>query len=85
MVQKQERKSPATVASIHTEYVQSLQLKVERKKARKVRLYRRLAVFSAAAILILGVLTHTFFDQKKVLAMKEQEKEELLARTWRSR
>ena len=78
MVRKEERKSAATVASIHTEYVHSLQQKVDRKKARKVRLYRRLTVLSIAAILVLSVLTHTFFDQKKMLTIKKQEQEELL-------
>lgn len=78
VVRKEERKSAATVASIHTEYVQSLQQKVDRKKARKVRLYRRLAVLSIAAILVLSVLTHTFIDQKKMLTLKKQEHEELL-------
>ena len=78
VVRKEERKSAATVASIHTEYVHSLQQKVDRKKARKARLYRRLTALSIVVIIILGVLTHTFFDQKKMLAMKKQEKEELL-------
>ena len=79
MVQKSNRKSPATIASINKEYVQSLQQKVDRKKARKVRLYRRLAVFAVAALLILGFFTHSFFEQKKILALKEQEKVEKLA------
>lgn len=79
MVQKPNRKSPATIASINKEYVQSLQQKVDRKKARKVRLYRRLAVFAVAALLILGFFTHSFFEQKKILALKEHEKAEKLA------
>lgn len=78
MVRKEGKKSAATVASIHTEYVSSLQQKVDRKKAHKVRLYRRLMVLAVAAILILSVMTHTFFDQKKLLALKKQEHEELL-------
>ncbi|WP_172373660.1 FtsB family cell division protein [Sporosarcina jiandibaonis] len=79
MVQKQNRKSPATIAAINKEYVQSLQQKIDRKKARKIRLYRRLTVFAVAALLILGYLTHSFFEQKKILALKEQEKAEMLA------
>lgn len=79
MANKREGKSPARIAAIHTEYVHSLQQKVERKKARKIRLYRRLTVFALIAIVILGVLTHTFVEQKKMLALKEQEKTELLA------
>jgi len=78
MVQKEGKKSAAKVASIHNEYVSSLQQKVDRKKAHKIRLYRRLTVLAIAAILILGVMTHTFFDQKKLLALKKQEHEEML-------
>lgn len=78
MVQKEGKKSAATVASIHNEYVSSLQQKVDRKKAHKIRLYRRLTVLAIVAILILGVMTHTFFDQKKLLALKKQEHEEML-------
>ena len=57
MEQKQQRKSSATVASIQTEYVRSLQKKEDRKNARKVRLYRRLTVFAVVAAIILGGLT----------------------------
>lgn len=79
MEQKRVRKSPARVASIENEYVRSLQQKQERRQAQKTRLYRRLAVFAVFAVLILGVLTHTFLGQKKVLATKMEEKEALLA------
>ncbi len=79
MEQKRVRKSPARVASIENDYVRSLQQKQERRQARKKRLYRRLTVFAVFAVLILGILTHTFLGQKKVLASKLQEKEALLA------
>ena len=75
MEQKQKRKSPATVASIQTEYVRSLQKKEKRKNARKIKLYRRLTVFAVVAAIILGGMTHMFFKQKQVLAVKEQEKD----------
>lgn len=78
MVRKQEKHSSATVRSIETEYVRSLQQKVNRKKALKIRLYRRLFIFSLVAVIILSVLTVTFFNQQKVLAAKEKEKEVLL-------
>ena len=64
MEQKQKRKSPATVASIQTEYVRSLQKKESRKHARKVSLYRRLTVFAVVAAIILGGLTHMFIQAK---------------------
>ncbi len=79
MERKQQRKSSATVASIQTEYVRSLQKKELRKNVRKVRLYRRLAVFAVAAAIILGGLTQMFIKQKQVLAVKEQQKVEVLA------
>lgn len=75
----QQRKPLANVASIQTEYVRSLHKKEERIRARKVRLYRRLAVYTIAAIIILGTLTSTFFNQKQALSVKEQKVVELLA------
>lgn len=79
MVRKTEQRSSATVRPIHTDYVRSLEQKKNRKKARKVRLYRRLTVFAIAAVLILSVMTVTFVNQKKMLAEKVEEKEALLA------
>lgn len=77
--QKQQRKSSERVASIQTEYVRSLQKKETRKNARKVRLYRRLAVFAIVAAVILGGLTNMFINQKQTLAAKELQKVEVLA------
>ena len=85
MVQKQQRKSSTTIASIQTEYVHSLQKKEDRKNARKVRLYRRLTVFAIAALLLSVILRISFIKQKKALAVKEQEKSEMLAEAKRSR
>lgn len=79
MGQKQQRKSSTPVASIQTEYVRSLQKKEHRKNARKVRLYRRLAVFAVVVVLSIAGLTHMFVKQKQVLAVKEQQKIEMLA------
>lgn len=78
MVRKQERKSPTNIASIKNEYVRSLQEKKDRRRARKVRLYRRLTVFSVVAVVMFSILTYMFVNQKTVLAAKEQEKEVLL-------
>lgn len=76
--EKKVNHSSSKVESIETEYTQSLQRKVNQKRAQKVRLYRRLAVFSLIAIITFSVLTVTFVNQKKVLAAKQEEKEMLL-------
>ena len=78
MQQKQPKKSSERIASIQTEYVRSLKKKEDRKNARKVRLYRRLVVFAIISAIILGGLTNMFFTQKKALAEKELQKEEML-------
>jgi len=78
MAQGKEQKTSATVSSIHTDYVRAQQHLVERRKAQKVRLYRRLAVFAVAAVIILSVLTFKSFNQKQLIALKEKEKTALL-------
>lgn len=78
MAQEKKNKSTATVSPIHTDYVRTQQRLVDRNKARKVRLYRRLAVFTVAAVIILSVLTFKFVNQKQLLASKEQEKAALI-------
>lgn len=79
MEQKKQRKSPATVATIQTEYVRSLQKKESRKNARKVKLYRRLTVFAIIVAVSFGGLTQMLIKQKQDLATKEQQKVEMLA------
>lgn len=78
MVRKKEGKSPTNVASIKNEYVRSLQEKKDRRRAQKTGLHRRLTVFAIIAVVILSVLTHTFINQKNILAAKEEEKQVLL-------
>lgn len=78
-MEQKKRKSSATVASIGTEYVRSLQKKESRKHARKIRLYRRLTVFAVVAAIILGGMTQMYIKQKQVLEAKELEKIELTA------
>ncbi|BAQ09509.1 cell-division initiation protein [Bacillus sp. OxB-1] len=73
----EERSSRATVASIQTEYVRNLQKQQQRKAARKVRLFRRLAILGIISAIFFGALIHTHFKQKQVLADKEQQKAEL--------
>lgn len=75
-MEQKKRKSSATIASIETEYVRSQQKKASRKHARKIRLYRRLAVFAVVAAIILGGMTQMYIKQKQVLEAKELEKME---------
>ena len=78
-MEQKKRKSSATIASIETEYVRSLQKKESRKHARKIRLYRRLTVFAIVAAIILGGMTQMYIKQKQALEVKELEKVELTA------
>ncbi|MFC5590887.1 septum formation initiator family protein [Sporosarcina soli] len=78
-MEQKKRKSSATIASIETEYVRSLQKKASRKHARKIRLYRRLTVFAVVAAIILVGMTQMYMKQKQVLEAKELEKMEKTA------
>lgn len=78
MKNNERNDSTSKVKPIETEYTQSLHQKVNQKQAQKVRLYRRLVVFALTALIICTVLTVTFINQKKVLAAKIEEKEQLL-------
>ncbi len=78
-MEQKKRKSSATIASIETEYVRSLQKKASRKHARKIRLYRRLTVFAIVAAIILVGMTQMYMKQKQVLEAKELEKMEMIA------
>lgn len=78
MVRKQEGKRSRKITKIDNDYVHSLQQKKDRRKAQKKGLYRRLAVFAVIVVIAFSVLTHTFIGQKKLLAVKEQEKQDLI-------
>ncbi|MCG7337455.1 septum formation initiator family protein [Sporosarcina sp. ACRSM] len=78
-MEQKKRKSSATIASIETEYVRSLQKKASRKHARKIRLYRRLTVFAIVAAIILVGMTQMYMKQKQVLEAKELEKMEMIS------
>lgn len=78
MMKKQTKKTPANIAQIKNEYVRTLQQKKERRRARKVRLYRRLSIFALIVIVAFSILGHRYFEQKKILAAKEEEKQSLM-------
>ncbi len=67
------------MTKLKNEYVRTREQQESRKKAQKVRLYRRLAVLAVIVVISFGVLTNLFFGQKKVLAVKEKERQVLLA------
>lgn len=79
MVRKQTKQTPKNVTKIKNEYVRTLEQKASLKKARKVRLHRRLAVFAVIVVASFAILGKIYLDQNKVLAKKEEEKQVLLA------
>lgn len=66
------------VTKIENSYVRTKQQQHALKKARKVRLRRRLAVFAVIVLVSLGVWTNIYVKQHKVLAEKNAEKEMLI-------
>ena len=66
------------VTKIKNEYVRTKQQQDAVKRARKVRLYRRLAVFAAIVLVSFGILANIYVKQHKVLAEKKTEKEMLI-------
>lgn len=79
MVKDQTKRTAKNVTKIKNDYVRTLQQKEERRRAQKVRLRRRLTVFAVIVLVSFGILGKVFLGQNKVLAMKEEEKEVLLA------
>lgn len=78
MVSRKTKRVSENVTKIKNEYVRTLQQKENLRRAKKVRLYRRLAVFAVIAMISFGVLANIFISQKKVLAVKAEEKEAML-------
>lgn len=76
---KKRKRTTATISSIQNEYVQKQKHIEVRKRAQKVRLRRRLAVFGLIALVSFSVLTYKFVNQKQLLAAKAEEKTGLLA------
>lgn len=65
------------LASINTDYVRSIERQENRKHAKKVRLYRRLATFTVMSILIVGFLITSLINSNKTLEEKKQQKEQV--------
>lgn len=64
------------IASINKDYVRSVERQEKRQKAHKVRLFRRLAAFAVVVVVVMGWLTYTMVNQSRVLAAKEEKKEQ---------
>ncbi|TQR18189.1 FtsB family cell division protein [Psychrobacillus vulpis] len=75
MEQKQRNVSVGKqLASINTDYVRSIERQENRKQAKKVRLYRRLATFCVVSIVVIGFLVSTIITSNNALNEKEKQK-----------
>lgn len=79
VLRKETKQKPKNVTKIENEYVRTLEQKASLKKARKVRLHRRLTVFAVIAVVSFALLGKIYLNQNKVLAKKAEEKQMLLA------
>lgn len=77
-VMKQSTEEIRNISSINKDYVSSVERKEKRKKAHKVRLFRRLAAFAVIVALMIVWITFTMVSQSQALAAKEEEKEKVL-------
>ncbi|WP_298469544.1 septum formation initiator family protein [uncultured Psychrobacillus sp.] len=75
MRQRQIQKEPyeKQVASINTDYLRSVQRRESRIKSKKVRLFRRLAVFFIVSIAVTGFLIMTLVNSHQTLAEKKEQ------------
>ncbi|SES43418.1 septum formation initiator family protein [Psychrobacillus sp. OK032] len=65
------------VAAINTDYVRSIERQENRKKAKKVRLFRRLAVFGIMSLALVGFLISTLVSSNQTLEQKQLQKEKV--------
>ncbi|MDW0111345.1 FtsB family cell division protein [Sporosarcina aquimarina] len=78
MEQKARKSNSSTVASIETEYVRSMQRKEDWRRKQKKRLKVKLLVFAVVIVLTFGGIASYNHQQKEMLALKQQEKQELV-------
>ncbi|AXI00738.1 septum formation initiator [Sporosarcina sp. PTS2304] len=78
-MKKTQKQSTEKVTAIDNDYVRSMQKKEYLKKAQKIRLRNRLAVFAVIVCIVAGSLFNMNEGQKELLAVKEQEKLEAMA------
>lgn len=65
------------IASINTDYVRSIERQENRNKAKKIRLFRRLAVFAISSVALIGFLVSTLISSNHTLEEKRLQKEKV--------
>lgn len=65
------------IASINTDYVRSIERQENRNKAKKVRLARRLLLFSIMSVAVVGLLISTLLSSKSAYEVKQVQKEQV--------
>ena len=76
---EKQRNIPARkqIASINTDYVRSIERQENRIKAKKVRLARRLVLFSILSFALVGLLISTLLSSKSAYEEKQLQKEQV--------
>ncbi|QUG39913.1 septum formation initiator family protein [Psychrobacillus sp. INOP01] len=65
------------IASINTDYVRSIERQENRNKAKKVRLARRLVLFTILSVALVGLLISTLLSSKSAYEEKQLQKEQV--------
>ncbi|WP_419960531.1 FtsB family cell division protein [Psychrobacillus sp. BM2] len=65
------------IASINTDYVRSIERQENRNKAKKVRLARRLVLFTILSVALVGFLISTLLSSKSAYEEKQLQKEQV--------
>ncbi|MET0958964.1 MAG: septum formation initiator family protein [Psychrobacillus psychrotolerans] len=65
------------IASINTDYVRSIERQENRIKAKKVRLARRLVLFTILSFALVGLLVSTLLNSKSAYEEKQLQKEQV--------
>ncbi|WP_144513531.1 septum formation initiator family protein [Bacillus sp. FJAT-22090] len=65
------------VASINVDYVRSIERQENHKKAKKVRLFRRLATLGVMTVVLIGLLASTLASSNNTLEEKRLQKEKV--------
>lgn len=72
-----KKRKKRSIARIESPYMKQYDAYVERQNKKKKRLYRRLALFAAVAVLILGSLTVFHIKQQNLYTEKQEQYDQL--------